>query len=449
MIDKGVSMEWIDIFNWTIAILFNVCYLYQIFYLIVGCVKKPLEYPEAPKTKRYAVMIAARNEEAVIGQLCDSIRKQDYPRELIDIFVAADNCTDKTKEVAESHGATVYERFNKELRGKGYALEFLFDCVRADHGEDYYDGFFIFDADNLLDEHYVTEMNKCMCAGNPVVAAYRNSKNYGDNWISAGYSLWFLREARHLNHPRSRLHTSCAVSGTGFLVGKEVVNRQGGWKHFLLTEDIEFSTDCALHGDRIGYCHKAMFYDEQPTKFSQSWRQRSRWAKGFFQVIRNYGGKLVKGLFQGKGFACFDMLMMLAPAFILTTLGLFVNVGVLIYSAIFARMSFVDLALGFGKIFLDCYLYMFAVGLISGIFEWKKIRASTVKKILYFFTFPLFMLTYLPIAISALFTKVEWRPIEHKVSLSLEEVESKNTGKKIKSKEEKKVYHGKKHYAVK
>ena len=69
--------------------------------------------------------------------------------------------------------------------------------------------------------------------GYQIVTSYRNSKNYGDNWISAGYALWFLRESRYLNHARFLLGTSCAVSGTGFLFSRRVleVTMQGGTRY--------------------------------------------------------------------------------------------------------------------------------------------------------------------------------------------------------------------------
>ena len=117
----------LNIINVIVALLFIICYSYQVFYIIVALIKKPYKYRDTDKRHRYAFVISARNEEEVIGQLCDSIRGQNYPAELIDIFVVADNCNDATANVAREHGATVYERFNTEKIGKGYALDFLFD----------------------------------------------------------------------------------------------------------------------------------------------------------------------------------------------------------------------------------------------------------------------------------------------------------------------------------
>ena len=247
-------MSWLHTINCVVAFLFVLCYSYQFFYIVYGIIKKPKTYPEAKPVNRYAVLIPARNEEKVIGQLIESIKYQSYPSELIDIYVVADNCTDNTKEVSEKYGAFVYERFDKENVGKGYALEFLLDKIKEKYSFDFYDGYFCFDADNLLNANYITEMNKCFCDGNKIITSYRNSKNYGTNWITAGYSLWFLREARFLNGVRNNLNISCAISGTGFLIHKDIIKEQDGWKHFLLTEDIEFTVDNVIKGEKIAYC---------------------------------------------------------------------------------------------------------------------------------------------------------------------------------------------------
>ena len=183
--------ELISTVNYYIAVVFVLCYSYQLFYVLVPIFKKAKPHKEV-KLHRYAVLISARNEEAVIGHLIDSIKSQTYPSELVTTFVVADNCTDSTAKIAADAGAVVYERFNKNQVGKGYALDFLTERINEDYGEEFFDGFFVFDADNLLDKHYIEEMNKTFSDGYNITTSYRNSKNYGDNWISAGYALWFF-----------------------------------------------------------------------------------------------------------------------------------------------------------------------------------------------------------------------------------------------------------------
>lgn len=309
-------METIKVINYIIMVIFFACYAYQFVYIPVALLLKDKPLPEG-KTHSFAVLIAARNEQAVIAEPIDSLRQQSYPAELIDIYVVADNCTDRTAEISRQHGATVFERVNKTQVGKGYALNFLLKHIELP-----YDAYIVFDADNVVDPNFVREINKTFSAGYDIVTSYRNSKNYGDNWISAGYALWFLREAQYLNRPRALLGSSCGVSGTGFMFSSRILEKCGGWNFFLLTEDIEFTAHNIVNGEKVGYCPTAVFI----------------------------------------------------------------------------------------------------LGLITTISEWKKIRCTTGRKLLAVVTFPLFMLTYLPVTFAAIVTKPGWAPITHTKSVSVQEL---------------------------
>jgi len=411
-------MKFLETLNFIIAAIFFICYAYQFLYIPVVFFKKDKPHL-SEKKHRFAVLVCARNEEAVISSLIDSIHRQTYDRNLIRIFVMADNCTDNTASVARNAGATVYKRNNTKLVGKGYALEALLSNINRDYPKNYFDGFFVFDADNVLDKNYIAEMNKTFSDGNEIITSYRDSKNYGDNWISAGYALWFLRESRYLNHSRMLIGTSCAVSGTGFFFSQKILEKNGGWPFHLLTEDIEFTVHNIVNGEKVAFCPNAVLYDEQPTSFRQSWRQRMRWAKGYLQVFRSYGKDLVKGIFRGD-FSCFDMSMAIMPAAVLTAVSVAINsaVGAV---ALLNGQNITPILLSFGQTVLNMYLTLFVVGAITTVTEWKMIHTTRARKIAYIFTFPLFMLTYIPISFSAIFAKVEWKPIVHSVNVNLRE----------------------------
>ena len=420
-------MDTLRMTNYIIAVVFFVCYTYQFLYIPVPWLLAKRKAAKAAALEatphNYAVLICARNESAVIADLIGSLRSQTYDQSLLHIFVLADNCTDDTSDIARSAGATVYERFNNVQVGKGYALQTLLGHLEQDYPAGF-DGYFVFDADNILDPDYIAAMNRTFSQGHDIVTSYRNSKNYGDNWISAGYALWFLRESRYLNHARSLLGTSCAVSGTGFLFSRAVLEETGPWPFHLLTEDIQFSVHEILQGRKVAFAPDAVLYDEQPTTCRQSWRQRMRWAKGFYQVLGKYGLKLVKGTFLKLSFGCFDLLMTIFPAIFITLLSVICNVSRFIHSIFVARdghevlMSVISL-LGYIAM---VYGFLLVVGLITTLTEWDNIHTTTGKKILYVFTFPLFMLTYIPIAIAAIFRRVEWAPIEHTVTTTIDNV---------------------------
>lgn len=411
----------VERFNLILGLAMTLLYLYQVAYLVVGLLRRRWrDHREPKRLHRYAVLISARNEEGVIGELIESLKAQDYPAELLDIYVVADNCTDRTAPVAKAAGATVYRRFDHVEVGKGYALDYLLKCLKRDGLEGRYEGYFIFDADNIVDPAFVREMNRVFDRGGfTAITGYRNSKNFGQNWITAGYSIWFLREARFVNAARMALGVNCAVSGTGFLVSADFIREKGGWPYHLLTEDIQFSAECAAQGRRIGYCGGAVIYDEQPTSFRQSWDQRLRWSKGFYQVDAQYGPSLLKGILRGgrQGLGCYDILLTVTPGVLLTVAGaaLQIVVALVCISApdwvskqvLLLTWDFLTGA------FWTFYRGMLLYGLITVLSEWKAIRATPLQKLGHLVLFPIFMMTYIPITVAALFQKVEWKPIRH------------------------------------
>ncbi len=256
------------------------------------------KFKPAQNLHKYAILIPARNESAVIANLISSIKKQDYPQELITIFVVADNCTDNTAEIARNNGAICYERQNPNERTKGFALRFLFENIKKDYGIEFFDGYFIFDADNLLKKDYVSRMNDSFDSGEKIITSYRNTKNFSESWIASTYALHWIRSIRQWHRARSFLHLATNIQGTGFLFANEIV--KDGWKYTSLTEDRALTADCVVAGYEISYNDKAVFYDEQPNDLKVALRQRTRWAKGHLQAFGESGWGLFSHIFIDK-----------------------------------------------------------------------------------------------------------------------------------------------------
>ena len=408
----------LNTFNTCIGLIMGLLYCYQIIYVFIGLfTRRPTRsVQENVPLHRYAVLIPARNERRVVPHLIDSLRMQDYPVELIDIFVIADNCTDDTAKVCRAAGATVFERHESTLVGKGYALDYAVKEIFAHHDKGY-DAFVVFDADNLVDRRFFTEINATFASGARIITTYRNSKNFGSSWISSASALWYLRESRFMNAVRRRLNSSCLISGTGFVVARDILEKDNGWKYHLLTEDIEFSVDSVIHGEKIVFCEQAMLYDEQPITFHQAWLQRLRWAKGFYQVFRHYGGALAKKLIccsRTEKLSCFDLLMMIFPAMLATVLCLAMNLcsiigGILFSDAALLAAATHMLLTSFGNFYLLFLIY----GLLTLISERRVFRATWWQKIRCLALFPVFMFCHIPMALQALFCTVEWKPIAH------------------------------------
>ena len=428
------DMSFIDIFNISIFIIFTCFYTYQLVYMLIALVKKPKEHV-ASRNHKFAVLIAARNERAVIKDLIGSIRNQNYPQDLIDVFVIADNCTDDTAAIAREAGATVFTRNEPDKVGKGYALDYGLKCIWQEFPQAGHEAYFVFDADNVLDRNYFAEMNKTFDSGAKASTSYRNSKNYDSNWISGGYALWFLREAKYLNNARYITNNSCAISGTGFFISDDVLRANGGWNWHLLTEDIEFTASSVSKGIKVAYCPGAKLYDEQPTRFRDSWNQRFRWAKGFYQVFAHYAGSLAKGMVAGgKGnrFSCYDILMTVSPCCLITFISVFFNTTILALCGLGVLSTGIAMASAASSLFFclfNYYMLMFVFGVITTYSEWDEIRASKAFKIRNMFTFPLFMMTYIPISIAALVKKASWKPIAHTISVDVQEFAQSHSSK--------------------
>ncbi|MFR6277406.1 MAG: glycosyltransferase family 2 protein [Acutalibacter sp.] len=410
-------METLSTINFLMAAVFAACYCYQVVFAVARLLKKRRRFT-AQKLCRYAVLIAARNESAVIAQLLESIRGQNYPQDLVHIYVVADNCTDNTAQIAAACGARVFQRQNKLQVGKGFALRFLLQKIQEEYPQEHYDGYFVFDADNLLDPRYITEMNKVFSSGNRVVTSYRNTKNYDDNWITAGYGLWFLRESEYLNRPRDYLGTSCAVSGTGFLFYPQPAGRAG--RVGLLPPHRGFGVHRrpGLPREKSPIATTPSSTTSSPPALpspSGSAPAGSGLPPGGGQARRH----MVKTMLCDGSFACFDMLMCTIPAVVLSVISLLLNGVMFVVGVTIARKQ---LDIFFASVIMSAvnsYLVMLLMGLLPLVTEWRRIRCSRGKKIGYLFTFPFFVFTFGIAMVLAVFGNIEWKPIKHSVALSI------------------------------
>ena len=384
---------------------------------IVGWIKRKEKPASSFKpTKKFAMVVAAHNEEIVISELVDSLKNIKYPNELYDIFVVADNCTDKTADIAQDHGAIVLRRFNKIEKGKGFALEWAFDKIFK--MEKKYDAFCIFDADNLVDPRFLMEMNKRMLEGYRVIQGYIDSKNPFDSWITASYSIAFWTANRLYQLPRSYLHMSCGLCGTGFCVDSELI-REMGWGATCLTEDLEFTMKLALRGIYVGWSHDAIVYDEKPLTLKQSWNQRIRWMQGYADCTGRFFFQLMHKAIKEKNLVAFD-----CATYLLQPLRIIVY-GIV---TILAYMQFFDPQ---GGIFQMNYIspnYVWMVFLVAQFLYGPLIimseRRFNLKVLFAYLVYPFYNLTWVPITIVGMLhsDKKEWSHTAHTRKINMNEI---------------------------
>lgn len=402
--------------------IFLIIYVIYFVFVALFALKKPPEYEQTQKKAKFAMIVAARNEEAVIGHLVESMQKLDYPRELYDIIVLPNNCTDNTKEVAKQAGARIYEP-KRVIKSKGDVLQEFFDHVKLHEKEEdwTFDGYCIFDADNLVDKDFLTEMNKAFQSGAKVAQGYRDSKNPYDTVISSSYTIYYLSYNRFYNNARANLGLSALISGCGFMISQELITEMGGWNTKSMTEDIEITTKAVLMGEKVKYVPKAKIYDEQPLTFDVSWKQRARWSTGLIQDSELYSWPLWKQFVKTKNWSAMDIVIFFASIAV-QFLYAILCVLVIVYDFFLLQDGSLTLNLfilrGLGIVALS-YVGCVIMTVIAIYMEKKSVKKMW-KGILYYWVF---IFSWVPINFICLFKKeTTWHQIDHTRGINMDEM---------------------------
>lgn len=408
-------MEYLSILKEALVWVITIFWLYQIVISLCSLIKlkdKPLK---VNKNHKFMAIIPAHNEEMVIGSLIESLKNQTYDKNLYDIYVIADNCTDNTAKIAEEAGAIVYKRFDMENKTKGHALNWFLKQKIEENAD--YDAFFIFDADNIVDKNFIKAMNVKLCEGEDVVQGYRDIKNPTDNWITAGYALFYWTLHRFYHLARYNVGLSPLLNGTGFMVKFDVVKPQG-WDTETLTEDIEFSLKRIIAGKKLGWATDAIVYDEQPTSFKQSWSQRSRWTVGHIQCVNRYTMQLIESIKKHKKLLNVDGFLYIIgsiPMFVISVILIFANL--IMFAA--NQMTNIDFIANILRYIIPT-LFLPSLTAIAAMILDKKPIKPMIKGLI---AFPIFMGSWLLINFKCLFKKeTTWEKISHVRNIKIADV---------------------------
>ena len=399
-------------FNYILEVISVFFLIYGLYYgitAIFAFAKSKKETIISNKKHKFSIIIAARNEEKVIGNLIDSLKKQNYDKDKYEINVIINNSTDKTYEVSKKHGANAI-KCEVPVKSKGEVLRYVFGKFKNKK----FDAYIVFDADNVVHPDFLMHMNNSLNSGYRVAQGFRDSKNYQDNWISGSYTLFYYIQNFFFNLSRKKLNSSASINGTGFMVQKDFIESLD-FSPMTLTEDVELTTVCAIHNEKIDFVKNAITYDEQPTLFRVSLTQRLRWSKGNLQCWKKYHRALIKGFIKNHNLAAVDMYLNNLAA-IVQVLSMIIVLAGLIERMITTKVVFSLVGI-IG--FLLSYLATLIVTLFVTIYNKKSISAMLPSLIL----FTLFMLTWIPINIVCLFKKnVGWKHIGHSKSVNIEDI---------------------------
>ena len=391
------------------SVFFTLYGIYYGFTALFAFLKPKKEKDDDSTKNKFSIIIAARNEEAVIGNLIDSLKAQNYDQDKYEINVIVNNSTDNTYKVAKEHGAKV-NKCKVAVKSKGDVLQYVFKEFKKKD----FDAYVVFDADNVVHPDFLLHMNRSLNNGYKVAQGFRDGKNYQDNWISGCYTLFYYLQNFFFNLSRKKINSSASINGTGFMIRKDFIENL----NFIpetLTEDVELTTACAVANEKIDFVKDAITYDEQTTDFKVSLIQRLRWSKGNLQCWKKYHRDLVKGFIKNHNLACVDMYLNNLAAFIQVMSIVVVIIG-LVERMVTTKIVFSIIGV---MSLLVSYLFIVIITLFVTIYNKKSVAAMLPSLIL----FALFIITWFPINIVSIFKKdVKWQQIEHNKNINIDDI---------------------------
>lgn len=367
-------------------------------------------YPTKQKIKNveFCILIPARYESKVISDILESIKNQTEKINMKNVYVIIEDLTDPTLKITKSFNANIIMRKKVHLKRKGYALMEAIDYLNE--RKKFYDAYFIFDADNILDKNYLKNMLKTFKNGYDIGIGYRNTKNGNTNAIASSSSLIFSIINTLGNNRKTKNSMNSTISGTGFYISGKFIKEWKSYPFHSLTEDYELSLYAITHNMTTYYNKDAIYFDEQPEHYKAYKTQRIRWIKGYFEARKLYKKELIENLKLSNpniGSVYTELLgvwdiILIAFGIILMIIHTFINI---ITKTIISKFILLILTIYIILILLTIYLL---------IKEQKRFKLNKKIVLKTIFLHPILLITYIPFAIESLFIKnLEWKTIEH------------------------------------
>ena len=390
-------MKTLEIINIIIILLLVVYGLYFLITALFLFKKRKKDNIVSDKYSHFTILIPARNEEGVIKDAIQSFKRQKYPKDNYEIVVVINNTTDNTLGVCNAEGVRCI-LCERKIKNKGDALKEAFDRLKKEKT----DAYIIMDADNVVNDEFLGEMNKSLNEGTLVAKSSMDIKAKENTWVSSSYAIYFFIQSILYSIPRNNIGASCAINGTGIMIKKEVIDKFG-FNVRTITEDLEFMTLCALNNIKIKYVEGAICYAEHPSDFKVSMIQRRRWTKGIYEGFIIYFNSIIKNMIKRPNIELLDSLLIYSTPLILilSLISIFINLLIvplpiyLIITSFSLLVSYISISL--------CALF---------------VCVKSKKKIKDFLTgiimFPIFLLSWQYLNIIILFKKeVVWDEIKH------------------------------------
>lgn len=282
----------LDTINTVILIGIGIPFFLQLFYMLLFFIPKK-KFKKTDKINRIAVVIPAHNEEDVIYDTVKLLERQKYPRDMFDVYVIADNCTDKTIELATKAGAKVYIHNDDDPKHHivGYALKYGFEQLLKEGIE--YDYIIRLDADNHVNDEFFSLMNDAYNSGAKIARPYESALNMTQSGFTKACGLYYIFDSRCSSRCRERLHLDAHVNGPGSLTAFETIKRIGGYDTVTMCEDTEFNFKRMFEKYRCHFVEDAVVYEDLPSTFKDTLARNKRLGAGNTRLLIRYTPKLL------------------------------------------------------------------------------------------------------------------------------------------------------------
>ncbi len=258
--------------------------------------------PAGSRRRAIRTVIPAHNEQGVLGGLLDDLAAQDYPAESLRTVVLADRCTDGTVGLATGRVEVVERHTGPD--GKGALLAWYLEQNPLGFDE----SLVVLDADNRVDEQFVSGIADALDAGYDAAQAYVDTSNPEESWLATAGALSYWASNRMVQLARHRLSWNPDLGGTGSGFGPAAVAALTKSRDSL-TEDQEQSARLAAAGMTVAWLHDTRVLDQKPARLDVAIQQRARWMSGRRQTSRHNRLDLLGAAWRQRSWGPVDLLI--------------------------------------------------------------------------------------------------------------------------------------------
>ena len=416
--------------NVVILYVIGVPFFLQLFYMLLFFIPKKV-FPKTEKKNKIAVIIPAHNEEDVIyDTVRELFKKQNYSKELFDVYVIADNCDDKTKELAEKAGATVFVHNDPDPKHHmvGFALEYGFKELLKIDEEKHYDFVIRLDADNHINDEFFNLMNDAYNSGAKIARPYESALNMTQNGFTKACGLYYIFDSRCSSRCRERLHLDAHVNGPGSLTDMDIIRRIGGYDTVTICEDTEFNFKRMYEGIRCHFVEDAVVYEDLPSTLKDTYARNLRLGAGNTRLLIKHTPKLFFHTFKNLNFSFIEnwltyIFIHICPILCIWLPGFYIYAYIyhflggeagVIYNFLGAEMDWVGFTTSLictmvGVLFVFCGILQATLMVLS---DYKKMGANRRRELISgVLLFPVFSIVYVITITIGVFSKPKWKKV--------------------------------------